>query len=248
MTIKDRRSIRHYSADAVSEELLNSIIDEAQRASNTGNMQTYSVIITRDDAQKKLLAPAHFNQPMVTSAPIVLTICADFHRFSRWCEERRAIPGFDNIQSFVGASIDAMLLAQNIATIAEREGLGICFLGTTTYNALQIIDALKLPGLVMPLTTITMGYPASMPEQPDRIPVSGIIHNETYREYTSAEINALYEQKEARDDSKKFIEENNKETLAQVFTDVRYPKSASDFFSVEFIKALRRQGFIAEEQ
>ena len=244
MTIKERRSVRQYTSEAVSDALLLSIIDEAQHASNTGNMQAYSVVITRDLAQKQSLAPAHFNQPMVTEAPVVLTICADFNRFSRWCELRNAVPGFSNLQSFVGAAIDAMLLAQNIATIAEREGIGICFLGTTTYNAAQIIDVLRLPRLVMPVTTITMGYPASLPPQQDRIPVSGIMHNETYRDYTSQEIDALYAIKESLPESKKYVEENSKDSLAQVFTDVRYPKNASDFFSGEFIAALNRQGFL----
>ena len=58
--------------------------------------QLYSVIVTRDKQMKERLAPAHFNQPMVTGAPVVLTFCADFNRFSKWCRERKAVPGYDN--------------------------------------------------------------------------------------------------------------------------------------------------------
>ena len=64
------------------------------------NMQLYSVIVTRDKQMKERLAPAHFNQPMVTGAPVVLTFCADFNRFSKWCRERKAVPGYDNPISF----------------------------------------------------------------------------------------------------------------------------------------------------
>ncbi len=247
MTIKERRSVRQYTSEAVSDALLLSIIDEAQRASNTGNMQTYSVVVTRDKAVKHALSPAHFNQPMVEQAPVVLTICADFHRFSVWCEQRDAVPGFDNVQSFVGAAIDAMLLAQNIATIAEREGLGICFLGTTTYNPHIIADVLRLPRLVMPVTTITMGYPATLPSQPDRLPVNAIVHTETYHDYSAADIDAIYAHKESLPESAKFIAENGKSTLAQVFTDVRYPKRNSDYFSKVFLDVLRTQGFLTEQ-
>jgi len=67
----------------------------AARASNTGNMQLYSVVVTRDKSQKEKLAPAHFNQPMVTEAPVVLTFCADANRFVKWASYRRTDAGFD---------------------------------------------------------------------------------------------------------------------------------------------------------
>jgi hypothetical protein len=46
---------------------------------------------------------------------------------------------------------------------------------------------------------------------------------------------------------KKFVADNNKETLAQVFTDVRYTKKNNEFFSEKFLKALEHQGFICKE-
>lgn len=76
---------------------------------------------------KAQLAPAHFNQPMVTSAPVVLTFCADFNRFSKWCRQRKAEPGYDNLLSFMNAMTDALLVTQNFCTIAEDKGLGTCF-------------------------------------------------------------------------------------------------------------------------
>ena len=75
--MKKRRTIRQYTEQDVPEELLCELLEVASRASNTGNMQLYSVVVTRDPERKAQLAPAHFNQPMVTSAPVVLTFCAD---------------------------------------------------------------------------------------------------------------------------------------------------------------------------
>lgn len=68
-TLKNRRTIRKYSNRDISDELLNELLEISFRAPTTGNMQVYSVVITRDTDNKKKLAPAHFNQPTVTQAP-----------------------------------------------------------------------------------------------------------------------------------------------------------------------------------
>lgn len=243
--MKNRRTIRQYARQDISEECLNELLEIAARASNTGNMQLYSVIVTRDPANKAKLAPAHFNQPMVTSAPVVLTFCADAHRFVEWANRRKAEAGFDNFQTFIASAIDSMLFAQSFCNAAEAEGLGICYLGTTTYNAGQIIEALSLPPLVVPVVTVTVGYPAQpLPDPVERLPLEAVVHRETYREYTPERIDALYRTKEELDVNKQFVKENNKETLAQVFTDVRYTKKNNEYFSEVFLTVLKEQGFL----
>ncbi len=241
--IKNRRTIRKYKADDISAELLNSLLEEAFRASTMGNMQLYSVVVTRDKQMKEKLAPAHFNQPMVTSAPVVLTFCADFNRFSQWCRCRQAEPGYDNPISFLNAASDALLVTQNFCTLAEAHGLGICYLGTTIYNPDQIIETLQLPELVMPVATITVGYPDEWPAQPDRLPLEGIVHEETYKDYTPADIDRIYAYKESLEENHRFIAENGKETLAQVFTDIRYKKADNEYMSEGLVRTLKKQGF-----
>ena len=144
-TFFTRRTIRKYEERGIENGLLEKILTAGTRASTTGNMQVYSVIVTRDGTMKERLAPAHFNQPMVTAAPVVLTFCADFNRFNRWCRQRGAEPGYGNFLSFMTAAVDALLVAQTVCNAAEEEGLGICYLGTATYNADMIIDVLDLP-------------------------------------------------------------------------------------------------------
>lgn len=241
--IKNRRTIRKYKADEVSVELLNALLEEAFRASTMGNMQLYSVVVTRDSQMKEKLAPAHFNQPMVTSAPVVLTFCADFNRFSKWCRCRQAEPGYDNPISFLNAASDALLVTQNFCTLAEAHGLGICYLGTTIYNPDKIIETLQLPELVMPVATITVGYPDECPSQPDRLPLEGILHEEVYQDYTQEDIDRIYAYKESLAENHRFIEENGKETLAQVFTDVRYKKADNEYMSENLEKTLMKQRF-----
>ncbi len=243
--MKTRRSIRQYTSEKISDELLHELLEVAMRASNTGNMQLYSVVVTRDEANKQKLAPAHFNQPMITSAPVVLTFCADINRFNKWAENRKAEAGFDNLQTFMAATIDATLYAEAFAEAAEEKGLGLCYLGTTTYNAAPIIEALQLPKGVVPIATITVGYPQTpLPEQSERLPLAAIMHEESYQDYTPASIDRLYAEKEAFPANKEFVEINKKETLAQVFTDIRYTKANNEYFSDAFLQVLKKQGFL----
>jgi nitroreductase len=242
--LKTRRTVRKYTDEKISNDLLNELLEAGCRASTTGNMQVYSIIVTRDEEMKKALSPLHFNQKMVTEAPLVLTFCADFNRFNKWCEVRNAQPGYDNFLSFLTGATDALLVAQTVCVAAESKGLGICYLGTTTYMAHKIIELLKLPKGVVPVTTITAGWPAELPEQVDRLPLNAVVHDETYSDYSDADIINYYSGKEGRADSKQFVAENNKETLAQVFTDIRYKKADNVHFSKVLLQVLKDQGFM----
>lgn len=243
-SLNKRRSIRKYADKDVSNELLTRLLREAERTQTMGNLQLYSVVVTRSEEKKRQLAPAHFNQPMVTGAPVVLTFCADFRRTSRWAEERNAVPGYDNFLSFINAASDALLYTQTFCNLAEEEGLGYCYLGTTVYMPQQIIDVLELPRLVMPIATITLGWPDENPPLSDRLPIESIIHEETYRDYTPELIDRFYNEKESLAENKEFVKINNKETLAQIFTDIRYTKKDNEAMSEGLLEALRHQGFM----
>ena len=191
-TVKNRRSIRKYAGKPVDEELLRRLLEVSERTQTMGNMQLYSVVVTRSEEMKKRLAPAHFNQPMVTQAPVILTICADFNRTVKWAEQRKAQPGYDNFLSFLNAATDALLFTQTFCNLAEAEGLGICYLGTTLYMPSQIIDILQLPRLVMPVATLTVGWPDEHPEQTDRLPLAAVAHEERYHYYIPETIYRYY--------------------------------------------------------
>ncbi len=239
----NRRTIRQYTNKKINQQLLNDLLMAASQAPTTGNMQLYSVVITEDEEMKKRLAPTHFNQPSVMSAAAVLTFCADFNRFVKWCEARNAKPGYDNFQAWVWAVEDTMIFAQQFVTLAEMHGLGTCYLGTTTYNAPQISEILELPDRVVPIATVTVGYPAVEGQLSDRLPIEAIVHHEKYVDYDSERINQIYAEKEALPESDKFIKENGKETLAQVFTDVRYKQADNEYFSKVFADFIREKGF-----
>ena len=243
-SINRRRSIRKYSDKEVSGDLLTRLLKEAERTQTMGNLQLYSVIVTRSEEKKRQLAPAHFNQPMVTGAPVVLTFCADFRRTTRWAEERKATPGYDNFISFVNAASDTLLYTQTFCNLADEEGLGYCYLGTTIYMPQQIIEVLQLPRLVMPVATITLGWPDENPPLSDHLPIEAIVHDETYNDYTADRIDRFYTEKESLPENQEFVRINNKDTLAQVFTDIRYTKKDNEAMSATLIDVLKRQGFM----
>lgn len=118
--IEQRRTIRKYSDRDVSAETLNHLLTLAMRTQTMGNLQLYSVVVTRSAEMKQRLT-AHFSQPMVTGAPVVLTVCADFRRTSREAECRQAEPGYDNMLSFLNAATDALLFTQTFCNLAEEE-------------------------------------------------------------------------------------------------------------------------------
>ena len=239
-----RKSIRKYKAQTVSDDLLNNLLAKAERTQTMGNLQLYSVVVTRSQEMKQKLAPAHFNQPMVMGADVVLTFCADYNRTTQWALQRKAHPGYGNLLSFVNAATDALLYCQRFCDLSEEAGLGLCFLGTTIYQPKPIIEALHLPKLVMPIATITLGWPDEDPEPSERLPLSAIRHDETYQPVTADTIDRDYAEKEALPVNQHFVEENKVETLAQVFADIRYNATDCEAMSVTLRDALKQQGFI----
>ncbi len=237
------RSIRKFRPTPIPEETLRELLEAASRASTCGNMQLYSLVVTRDAALRAALAPCHFNQPMVTEAPCVVTVCADVHRFSMWCAQRDADPAYDNFEWFVNAATDALLAAQNLCIAAEMQGLGICYLGTTLYTAGDIARILALPKGVVPLTTIVVGYPDETPELADRLPLEAVVHYEKYTDYTAAEIDELWAEREESDLTKRLLAENGLPNLAQIFTQRRYVRKDNLAVSKAYFELLREKGF-----
>ena len=215
-------------------------------------MQPYSIIVTTDQDLKKELLPHHFNQSMVTEAPVLLTFCSDFHRMRLWLEQNNAKDNFDNFMSFLIGMIDATLASQNVALAAEAEGLGICYMGTTLASNKNISKVLSLPKHVVPVVGFSLGYPDEQPEVRDRLPMDAIIHREHYQEYSKEKIQEIYSKKEldgmnryrSQPDLKEMIEKSGVKNLAQVYTTLKYTKESHIQYSKDVLQCLEEQGFL----
>ncbi|MDO5759758.1 MAG: nitroreductase family protein [Bacteroidota bacterium] len=239
----ERRTIREYTSEPISEKTLKYILSCGQRASNCGNMQLYSIIVTQTQEGKQRLAPLHFNQPMVENSAVVLTICVDTNRFNKWCETNNASKSLNNYLFLNVATIDAAICTQAMAQAAEEKGLGVCYLGTVNYMVEDISKALNLPDGVIPVTCLTIGYPKQIPPMTERLPLEAVVHYEEYKDYTTANIKAMYKDIENNPTNQDFVKENNMENLAQVFTQVRYPKEMNENFSKKYEDYLKEHFF-----
>ena len=247
-TIAAHRSVRNYTDRPIPGEVMQDILIAATRASTTGTMQLYSIVVTTDPALKDQLSPCHFNQPMVRQAPAVVTFCADVNRFERWCRQRGADPAYDNFLWYLNAATDALLASENFSLAAEAHGLGICYLGTTLYTAADIIRILGLPRGVVPVTTVVAGYPAEpLPPLTGRLPLEAVVHYDRYHDYTSEDIDRLWSETENSELTARLLRENDLPNLARVFTDRRYTRKDNLAFSAAYLKVLREQGFFDSE-
>lgn len=250
--IHQHRSIRKYKPNPVPDELLNKILEAGIRASSSGNMQVYSIVVTGDMTLRKQLYQAHFEQKMVLEAPLLLTFCADFHRMRQWLRISHAPDNFDNFISFMIAAIDAILVSHNVALAAEAEGLGICYLGSTFANCDQVGRILELPSSVVPVVGFTLGYPNEDPAPRDRLPLDGLVHYDTYQDYSDDRITEIYQEREIKGWERymsyprlrKLIIDSGVENLAQVYTEVKYSRRSHMEFSRKVLSYLKTQDFM----
>ncbi len=248
-------SVRTYENKPVPEAVLNRILEAALRASSSGNMQAYSVIVTTDDNLKQELLAPHFQQSMVTEAPVLLTFCADFHRMREWLKLSEAPENFDNFMSFMIAGIDAVLASQNAALAAEAEGLGICYMGTTLASCDQIAKILNCPANVVPIVGFSMGYPAEKPAPRDRLPLTGMVHREKYQRQSAEEILRIYRDREQKGyarymqipELKQMADDVGAKNLAQIYTKAKYTRESHLEYSETVLNFLKMQNFLNAE-
>jgi hypothetical protein len=111
----------------------------------------------------------------------------------------------------------------------------------------RIIEILNLPQGVVPVAALVLGWPDEEPGLTDRLPMDAVVHHETYHDYGEDDIDRIYEKREGLQLTRDLLEENQKETLAQVFTDNRYTRKDNIHFSRQFLEVIRRQGFMNQE-
>ena len=254
-TILNHRSIRRYKPDPVSDELLEEVLAAGIRASSYGNMNAYSIVVSRDRAtRERLLAPLKMQQ-MVLDAPAQVTFCADFRRMRKWLAVNDAPDNFDDFFSFMIGAIDAALVAQNAALAAEARGLGICYIGATLGNAHLVGEVLELPEGVVPITGFALGWPdGELPALKDRLPFEALVHYERYDDRDDAGIEEIHQDRNkagwdrymAVPRLREQITESGVENLAQVYTTLKYTPELHKKHTATLLAYLRKQGFLTK--
>src|SRR5262249_44424985 len=109
-----------------------------------------------------------------------LAICADLHKIAAACGQHGELPQTQSFELFLQATVDAALLGQNLQLAAESEGLGACMLGAARNHPLELAQLLGLPEHVYVVFGMTLGQPTDDPLPRTRMPLHGVLHQETY--------------------------------------------------------------------
>ena len=226
---KSHRSIRSYTPQEIDDSLLNDILLAGLRSSSAGNMQTWSVIVTRDEEKKRQLYELHRWQRFILEAPVLLTFCADVFRMREWIRVNNSKQSFDDFLGFLTGTVDAVIAAQTISLAAESVGLGICYLGTTWWAADKIIEMMELPKWVLPVTSLVVGYPAEDPALRDRLPLDLIVHQEKYQRLSDEEILEVHADREKNAWARYTAAESTRLKLEKVGI-----TKVTDFYTSEF--------------
>lgn len=173
-------SIRKYKSDPVPREMVEAIVSAGQRSSTSSNLQSYSVVAVTDGETRAQLAQLCGNQDHIRQAPVFLAWCADYNRLEQVCRLRGYDVDSRYVESFLVAAVDAAITMQTATIAAESLGLGMCYIGAIRNNPSEIIELLKLPRRVFPISGMTLGWPAVDARFRPRLPLSEVLHWDTY--------------------------------------------------------------------
>jgi len=254
--LNQHRSIRSYKPDAIAPELIEAVAaDAVAGASSSGNLNSVSIVLTRDVERKRKLYALHAEQEMVLQAPLVVTLCADWWRTRSWLKARGARDNFNNLIGYHVAAFDAIILAQNLALGFEARGLGICYMGTTLHAMRGIAELLELPETCLPVTSLVVGYAAEDPPKRDRLPLKALLHDEVYRRPDAAGLDAIYAERERKGWERymavprlrALIEEHGIRSLAEFYTSrVKYDPEQFRADSAELRRLLQDKQFLQD--
>ncbi len=167
--IKSRASVRSFRPDDIQDTAVDEMIDAAMQAPCAGNIQEWKFVVVRNNANKKGLAKAAFEQKMISDAPVVIVVCADMKEIGNAYGERG-----ENVFSIQ----DAATAAENLMLAAWDKGIGSCWIGS--FNEKAVKDVLVLPSHVRPMTIIPLGYPVTKPKKPGRKHPGDVVHRDFY--------------------------------------------------------------------
>lgn len=179
--LKSHRSIRKFTAESISDELIDEIVSCGQAAATSSNVQATTVIRVRDRQKREKLAELAGGQGYVASAGAFLVFCADLLRPKQACELQGGAFSEGMTEHFIIATVDAALAAQNCVIAAESMGLGICYIGGIRNNPQEVSDLLSLPDHVYPVFGMCIGYPDQNSQVKPRLPLKTILKEEGYQ-------------------------------------------------------------------
>ncbi|AZI45070.1 oxidoreductase (plasmid) [Deinococcus psychrotolerans] len=253
-TLREHRSIRQFKPDEIPQSIIDEVLHEAVTGtSSSGNLNSYSMVLTRDPVRKRQMYKLHGEQEFILQAPLVITFCADWYRTRQWLKLRGARDNFNNFLGYQVAANETMLISQSVTLGFEARGYGICYMGSTLHAMQEIAEQLGLPETCLPITTIVVGVPDERPERRERLPTRSFVHDETYQKPNTSELEDMYQ---AREESgwerymavprlKAMCDEGGITSLAQMYTSpYKYDPDHYVPKSLQILEVLQQRGFL----
>lgn len=191
--LNQHRSIRKFTDQPVSQEIINTLVQAGQAAATSSFIQACTVIQVNDKENRTKLAECAGGQVYVEQAPVFLVLCADMKRHQLACEMNQAEMKSGFTEQFITATVDVGLLAQNLTIAAESLGLGAVYIGGLRNQIARVADLLELPELVYPVFGICLGYPDQNPEVKPRLPVTVALKQDRYDDSQDEAVIAEYD-------------------------------------------------------
>ena len=206
--LHERKSVRVFKDQPVSEETVASILEAAVQAPTAGNQQLYTIIRVTDPDLKARLAESCDHQSFIATAPVVLVFCADCRKWYRAFTDYGCRPRAPGVGDLLLAVSDANIAAQNAVVAAHSLGLGSCYIGDIMENAEQQRLILFLPKYVFPAAMLVMGYPTKQQlerPKPPRSDLQHIVHENGYRDMEAGELKQMLSVKAGARDFQEWI-------------------------------------------
>lgn len=167
--IKNRRSVRAFTSQPVSEKQVYQLIDAAGWAPSAGNVQPWEFIIVRSAETKRKLAEAALNQIFIKEAPVVIVVCANEIRSGQRYGSRGV-----NLYCLQ----DTAAATQNLLLAVYALGLAACWVGA--FQEEEAKNVLNTPTGIRPVAIVPIGHPIERPTSRLKRPINEFIHSETF--------------------------------------------------------------------
>ena len=158
--LQNRKSIRHFTGESISEEDLELIFKTAQRAPTSANGQQISLVYTKDKAKIKQLSQLCGGQTHIATADVFVGIVIDFNRTSAIVEsigKNHIIE--QSAEGIMVGAIDAGIMLSFLQTAAEALGYGTTCIGAVRGNSDVMIELFNLPPKTFLAVGCTIGVP-----------------------------------------------------------------------------------------
>jgi nitroreductase len=160
--ILTRRSIRKYTTEAVPEHAITDLLRAAMSAPTAAN-QPWHFVVIRQRSVLDEIPKFHPHAHMLKQASVAIAVVADL-----------------TVETLKGRwPLDCAAATENILIAANALGLGACWVGI--YPVEERIKGLKellgMPDHVVPLSMVSLGYPAEKKSPPDRFRNERIHHD-----------------------------------------------------------------------